>query len=67
MALRTYDYYCQPLSLLSKTTNTYHRVLTHQHDATDFALASQTFPDLVHLLGADIVDGDDKDGFVLLE
>lgn len=41
----------------------HHRVLAHQ----DHALAAQTLPDLVHLLGADIVDRHDEDGLVLLE
>ena len=42
---------------------TYHGVLAHQHDA----LATEALADLVHLLGGDIVDGDDEDTAVLLE
>ena len=39
----------------------YHGVLSHEDNAIDLAIASQAFSDLVHLLGADIVDGDDED------
>jgi hypothetical protein len=41
----------------------YHRVLAHEDDA----LVAEGDADLVHLLRRDIVDGDDKDGAVLLE
>jgi hypothetical protein len=41
----------------------YHGVLAHQ----DNTLATEGLTDLVHLLGADIVDGDDEDARVLLE
>lgn len=42
---------------------TYHGVLSHQ----DNSLSTERATDLVHLLGRDIVDGDDEDGAVLLE
>ena len=42
---------------------TYHGVLTHQDDG----LSTEGDTDLVHLLGADIVNADDEDGAVLLE
>lgn len=42
---------------------TYHGVLSHQDDG----LSTESATDLVHLLGRDIVDGDDEDGAVLLE
>jgi hypothetical protein len=41
----------------------YHSVLSHQNDTA--STEGQT--DLVHLLRADIVDGDDEDGAVVLE
>lgn len=41
----------------------YHSVLAHQDDT----LTAHGDTDLVHLLGRDIVDGDDEDGLVLLE
>lgn len=41
----------------------YHGVLSHQ----DNSLAAHRLPDLVHLLRADIVDGDDEDRLVVLE
>lgn len=40
-----------------------HGVLAHQNNT----LTTEGVSDLVHLLGADIVDGDDEDGPVLLE
>jgi len=43
------------------TTN--HGVLSHQYDT----LSAERMTDLVHLLGADIVDADDEDGLVFLE
>lgn len=42
---------------------TYHGVLAHQ----DNTLLAERVSDLVHLLRADIVDGDDEDGAVLFE
>ncbi len=45
----------------------YHRVLSHQYDTRDISSTSQALSDLVHLLGTDIVDGDNEDGFILLE
>jgi hypothetical protein len=41
----------------------YHGVLAHE----DNTLATETQTNLVHLLRADIVDGDDEDGLVLVE
>jgi hypothetical protein len=41
----------------------HHSVLAHQHDT----LPTESETDLVHLLGADIVDGDDENGAVLVE
>ena len=41
----------------------YHSVLAHQNDS----LLTEGLSHLVHLLGADIVDGDDKNGLVLLK
>ena len=43
--------------------NTYHGVLSHEDDT----LSTESATDLVHLLGGDIVDGDNEDGAVLLE
>jgi len=40
-----------------------HGVLSHENDT----LAAERLADLVHLLGRDIVDGDDEDALVLLE
>jgi hypothetical protein len=40
-----------------------HGVLSHQ----DNSLATESDTDLVHLLGADIVDTDNEDGAVLIE
>lgn len=40
-----------------------HGVLAHQNDT----IATERLADLVHLLGRDIVDGDDEDALVLLE
>lgn len=42
---------------------TYHGVLSHENDT----LTTEGLSDLVHLLGADIVDGDDEDRLVLLQ
>ena len=47
----------------SRYENSHHSILAHQ----DNALTSEGESDLVHLLGADIVDTDDEDGPVLLE
>ena len=41
----------------------HHRVLAHQHDS----LAPQRNPDLLHLLGADIVRADDEAFGILVE
>lgn len=41
----------------------YHGVLSHQ----DNTLSAERLSDLVHLLGADIVDGDNEDAAILLE
>ena len=41
----------------------HHGVLAHQDDT----LATEGASDLVHLLGADIVDADDEDGLVFFE
>jgi hypothetical protein len=41
----------------------YHGVLAHQ----DNTITTESVSDLVHLLGADIVDGDDEDALVLPE
>lgn len=46
-----------------KRADTYHGVLAHQHNS----LLAERLSDLVHLLRADIVDGDDEDGLVLLK
>lgn len=43
--------------------NSHHSVLAHQNDT----LATEGLSDLVHLLGADIVNADDEDGLVVLE
>ena len=40
-----------------------HGVLSHENDT----LAAERLADLVHLLGRDIVDGDNEDALVLLE
>jgi hypothetical protein len=40
-----------------------HGVLAHENDT----LTAQRLADLVHLLGRDIVDGDDENALVLLE
>ena len=42
---------------------TNHCIFAHENDA----FSSQTSPNLVHLLRADIVNGHNEDGFVLLE
>ena len=42
---------------------TYHGVLSHENDT----LSTESTTDLVHLLGGNIVDGDNEDGAVLLE
>jgi hypothetical protein len=42
---------------------TYHSVLSHQNDT----VTTKGLSDLVHLLGADIVDTNDEDGGVLLK
>lgn len=52
---------------ISLGKNRYHSILAHQDDALHLPSTSQALPDLVHLLRADIVDGDDEDGFVLFE
>jgi len=44
-------------------TETHHGVLAHQ----DNAIATERLTDLVHLLRADIVDGDNEDGLVALQ
>lgn len=41
----------------------YHGVLSHEDDT----LSTESATNLVHLLGGDIVDGDNEDGAVLLE
>lgn len=41
----------------------YHGVLSHQDDT----LSPERLSDLVHLLRADIVDGDNEDAAILLE
>lgn len=46
---------------------TYHRVLSHQHNARNFTASSQTLSDLVHLLRADIVNRNNEDRFVLFK
>jgi hypothetical protein len=43
--------------------DSYHSVLAHQ----DNTPSTESETDLVHLLGADIVDGDDENGAVLVE
>ena len=40
-----------------------HRILAHE----DYTFSSQTLSDLVHLLGADIVDGNNEYGLELLK
>lgn len=45
------------------SVHSYHGILSHQDDA----LSTESLADLVHLLGADIVDGDDEDAAILLE
>ena len=45
----------------SCAARSYHGIFPHEDNALDLALASQALSDLVHLLGADIVDGDNKD------
>ena len=47
----------------ARTGGTYHGVLSHQDDT----LTTEGLSDLVHLLGADIVDTNDEDTLVLLE
>lgn len=42
---------------------TYHGVLSHQYDG----LSAESATNLVHLLGADIVNSDDEDALVLLK
>lgn len=46
-----------------KSQRTYHGVLAHQYDT----LSAEGSSDLVHLLGADIVNADDEDALVLFE
>lgn len=46
---------------LQSTAN--HGILAHENDT----MAAERLADLVHLLGRDIVDGDDEDALVLLE
>jgi hypothetical protein len=41
----------------------YHGVLAHQNDT----LTTEGMSDLVHLLGADIVNADDEDGLIFFE
>lgn len=44
-------------------SNSYHGVLAHQDDS----LTTEGVADLVHLLRADIVDGDNENGPILIE
>ena len=49
--------------LIEARSGAYHGVLAHQDDT----LTTQGVSDLVHLLRADIVDGDDENGLILFE
>ena len=42
----------------------YHGILSHENNSFCFSTASETLTDFMHLLRADIVDGDDEDGLV---
>ncbi len=48
---------------MAKSRNTHHSILAHQNNT----LASQTLPNFMHLLGADIVHRNDEDRLVLLQ
>lgn len=45
----------------------YHCILAHQNYPLYFAIPPQTLPNFVHLLRADIVNGDNEDGFVFFQ
>lgn len=45
----------------------HHCVLAHQNNTGNFALSSQTLSDLMHLLRADIVNGDDENRLVFFQ
>ena len=49
---------------LSPTLAIYHSILPHEYDPLNLSFASQAFTNLMHLLRADIVDGDDEDTLV---
>jgi hypothetical protein len=51
------------LCVFDSSFHSYHGVLSHQ----DNALSAESVTDLVHLLRAHIVDGDDEDALILLE
>lgn len=63
MARRTWN---RELALRSPPVNfvsSHHSVLAHQ----DNTLSAEGASDFMHLLGADIIDTDDEDRFVLLQ
>lgn len=66
MARRTYNR-IESAKQLAQAWNwlpiAYHGVLPHENDT----LATETQANLVHLLRADIVDGDNEDGLVFLK
>lgn len=45
----------------------HHCILAHQNYTLYLAIAPQTLPDFVHLLRADVVNGDNEDGFVFFQ
>ena len=57
------NFWASRSATLLRQRATYHGVLAHQDDS----LTAEGLSDLVHLLRADIVDGDDEDGPVILQ
>ena len=47
--------------------SSHHCVLAHQNNTGNFAISSQTLSDLMHLLRADIVNGDDENRLVFFQ
>ena len=50
------------LSLSIPATN--HSIFAHEHDSLDLPFRTQTLSDLMHLLRADIINGNDEDRLV---
>ena len=54
-----------PASMSLSIAATYHSVFAHKYYPLNFPIGgSQTLPNLMHLLRADIVDGNNKDRLV---